>query len=123
MASRTLRLALILWLVCLAAGLAGAPAAAAEPEATVDDFETPLRSGFDGNGVPIGFFIAQDNNSTTAFSRTDSPPAAVPDAPTPNNVLKMDFNVSSFGVVIHGFENDAVNTWVTQDWSAYAGFA
>ncbi len=124
MVSRTHRLVLILWIVCLAAGLTTGPrAAAAEPSATIDDFEAPLASGFDGNGIPIGFFTAQDNNSTTTFSRTDSPPVAVPGAPSPNNVLKMDFNVSSFGVVIHGFENGAVNTWVTQDWSAYAGFA
>lgn len=89
----------------------------------VEDFTPPLPSGSDGNGVAVGFFTAQDGNSTTTFATTESPPAPVPDAPAPNSVLKMDFNVSAYGVVIHNFENDAVNQWVSQDWSSYAGLA
>ncbi|MBV9789587.1 MAG: family 16 glycosylhydrolase, partial [Chloroflexi bacterium] len=87
----------------------------------VEDFTPPLPTGTDGNNVAIGFFTAQDGNSTTAFSATDTPPAPVPDVPTPNHVLKMDFTVSAYGVVIHNFENEAVNQWISQDWSAYAG--
>ncbi len=41
----------------------------------------------------------------------------------PNSVLKMDFNVAAWGVVIHGFENAALDTWVSQDWSAYGGIS
>lgn len=96
------------------------------PEATpqiVDDFTPPLPSGTDSNTVAIGFFVAQDGNSSTTFAATDTPPAPVPDVPTPNHVLKMDFTVSAYGVVIHNFENDAVNQWVSQDWSSYGGFA
>ncbi|HEY0738464.1 MAG TPA: family 16 glycosylhydrolase [Herpetosiphonaceae bacterium] len=89
----------------------------------VDDFTPPLPSGTDGNNVAIGFFVAQDGNSNTTFAATDAPPAPVPDVPTPNHVLKMDFTVSAYGVVIHNFENDAVNQWVSQDWSSYGGFA
>jgi beta-glucanase (GH16 family) len=90
----------------------------------VDDFESALPiNATDGNGIPIGFFIAQDSNSTTTFARTDAPPAPVPGAAVANNVLRTDFNVVSFGVVIHGFENTTVDQWVAQDWSAYAGVA
>jgi beta-glucanase (GH16 family) len=89
----------------------------------VDDFTASLRSGYDGNGVPIGWFTAQDGGSSVGFTRMDAPPAAVPNLPTPNQVLKMDFRVAAYGVVIHGFESEAVNTWVAQDWSAYAGLA
>jgi beta-glucanase (GH16 family) len=89
----------------------------------VDDFETGLPSGYDGNGIPIGFFAAQDGNSSVALSTTNTPPAPVPGVTDPNSVLKMDFNVATWGVVIHGFENAALNTWVSQDWSAYGGIS
>ena len=89
----------------------------------VDDFEMGLPSGNDGNGIPIGFFAAQDGNSTVAFSTSSAPPAPVPGVPDPNFVLKMDFNVAAWGVLIHGFENAALNTWISQDWSAYGGIS
>jgi beta-glucanase (GH16 family) len=104
--------------------IAPAPAADAATLPVVDDFEVALPINVtDGNGVPIGFFIAQDGNSTTTFARSDAPPAPVPGAGSPNNVLRTDFNVVSFGVVIHNFENAAVNQWVSQDWSAFFGMA
>lgn len=89
----------------------------------VDDFETDLASGYDSNGISIGFFAAQDGNSSVAFSTTATPPAPVPGALDPNNVLKLDFNITAWGVVVHGFENSAVDTWVSQDWSAYGGIS
>jgi beta-glucanase (GH16 family) len=104
--------------------IAPAPTARAATLPVVDDFESALPiNATDGNGIPIGFFIAQDGNSTTTFARTNAPPAPVPGAAATNNVLRMDFNVVSFGVVIHGFENATVDQWITQDWSAYAGMA
>jgi beta-glucanase (GH16 family) len=87
----------------------------------VDDFSAPLRSGYDGNGIPVGWFTAQDGGSSVGFARTDTPPAAVPNLPQPNSVLKMDFRVAAYGVVIHGFENESSSAWVTQNWSAYGG--
>jgi beta-glucanase (GH16 family) len=95
--------------------------ASAAPPRVVDGFEAALRSGSDANGIPVGFFTAQDGASAVAFRTTNAPPAPVPDLAAPNNVLRMDFSVSAYGVVIHGFENDAANTWVSQDWSAYEG--
>ncbi|MEM8529349.1 MAG: carbohydrate binding domain-containing protein [Chloroflexota bacterium] len=124
---RLLRLGLLVSLsLSFTFSILAIPAAASpvdEPTPQViDDFETPLVSGQDADGISIGFFAAQDGNSTTTFARTDSPPATIPDFPTPNNVLQMDFTVSSFGVVIHNFVNDDIDTWTPQDWSTYEGF-
>jgi beta-glucanase (GH16 family) len=117
---RALSLVMILALIAAGMGLIGpaTPARAADP-IVVDDFEASLAAGQDGT-IPVGFFTAQGSNSSVAFSRAAAP-TAVPEVPDPNNVLKMDFTVASYGVLIHSFENDAANQWVAQDWSAYEG--
>src|SRR5215207_3507359 len=127
MSSRRVR---ALFLVCTISLLASfgsfgaVPTALAATLPVVDDFEAALPvNATDGNGIPIGFFVAQDGGSTTTFARTATPPAPVPDATPPNNVLQMGFNVVSYGVVIHGFENATVDQWVAQDWSSYGGLA
>jgi beta-glucanase (GH16 family) len=89
----------------------------------IDDFEAGLPRGTDGDGVAIGFVTFNDPNSTVAISTTASPPAPVPGASDPNNVLKMDVNVVSYAGFVHNFENAAVDTWVPQDWSAYEGIS
>src|SRR5215216_3062090 len=89
----------------------------------IDDFESGLPTGTDSNGVGIGFITFQDSNSSVAISTTAAPPAAVPGASSPNTVLKMDLNVVSFAGFVHNFENVAVDTWVSQDWSAYEGIS
>ena len=67
----------------------------------IDDFEAGLPTGTDANGVGVGFITFNDPNSTVAISTTATPPAPVPGAPDPNNVLKMDVNVVSYaGFVI-----------------------
>ncbi|HEX6289555.1 MAG TPA: family 16 glycosylhydrolase [Herpetosiphonaceae bacterium] len=119
---------LILLLLVISLGGLATPRTSATPlhEATprvVEDFAAALRSGYNSDGIPIGWFTAQDGGSTVAFARTDALPAPVPGLPQPNHALKMDFRVAAYGVVIHGFENDALNTWVSQDWSAYGGLA
>jgi len=100
---------------------AGPALAAALP--VIDDFESGLPSGTDANGAAIGFITFQDPNSSVAISTTAAPPAPVPGAPSPNNVLKMDLNVISFAGFVHNFENATVDTWVPQDWSAYEGIS
>ncbi len=94
---------------------------------TVDDFESGLPSGTDGDGIPIGFHLFNGAGSTVAISTTETPPAPVlPLAAGPsagNDVLQVDLDVGSFAGVIHSFENDTVDTWVPQDWSASTGFA
>ncbi len=44
----------------------------------VDDFESGLPSGVDGNGVSIGFYTFQGAGSAIAISTTASPPASAP---------------------------------------------
>jgi beta-glucanase (GH16 family) len=90
---------------------------------SVDDFEAGLPAGKDANNLAIGFNTFQDAGSTVAIALTTTPPAAVPGASDPNNVLKLDVSVVSYAGFTHSFENAAVNTWVTQDWSAYAGLS
>jgi hypothetical protein len=91
----------------------------------VDDFEAGLPSGRDANNNAIGFNTFQDGNAATtvAISTTDSPPAEVPGADSPNTVLQLDLSVVSYAGFTHTFENDALDTWVTQDWSAYEGIS
>jgi beta-glucanase (GH16 family) len=89
----------------------------------IDDFETGLPSGTDGDGVGIGFITFNDPNSSVTISTTAAPPVPVPGSADPNNVLKMDLNVVSYAGFVHNFENAAVDTWVSQDWSAYEGIS
>uniref|UniRef100_UPI0033406AC6 carbohydrate binding domain-containing protein n=1 Tax=Tessaracoccus lapidicaptus TaxID=1427523 RepID=UPI0033406AC6 len=99
-----------------------APAAMAEELPVVDDFEAPLVTGASTEaGVPLGFFVATDPKSTTTFERTTTAPEPVPGSADGNHVLKGDFTVDSFGVIIHGFEDGDAKQWVSQDWSAYEG--
>ena len=89
----------------------------------IDDFESGLPTGTDANGVGVGFVTFSDPNSTVAISTTATPPAPVPGAADPNNVLKMDLNVVSYAGFVHNFENASIDTWVSQDWSAYEGIS
>lgn len=111
----------LLALSALVATLLAAPAASAATLPLVDDFESGLASGQTAGGVPVGFFVATDPNSATAVSVSSNLPAPVPGSSASNSALKGDFTVTSFGVVIHAFEDPTATQWVTQDWSASAG--
>jgi beta-glucanase (GH16 family) len=89
----------------------------------VDDFESGLPTGLDPNGISIGFVLFQDPNSNVVTSTTNAPPAPVPGIPEPNNMLQMDLSVVSYAGFVHMFENEMVNEWVSQDWSAYEGIS
>jgi hypothetical protein len=89
----------------------------------VDDFEAGLPAGRDANNIPIGFNTFQDPNSSVTIVTTAAPPAPVPGAGSPNNVLKMDLNVVSYAGFTHSLENAALDQWVAQDWSAYEGIS
>ena len=91
-----------------------------EPTVIIDDFEDGLPSGTDGDGIPIGFFTFSDG-SPISIAITDTPPAPLPGSSNGNNVLAMTGDVASFAGFIHGFENGAIDTWVTQDWSGSEG--
>ncbi len=95
-----------------------------EPTALVDDFESGLPYGTDANGIEIGFVTFNDPNSDPPIlSTTDSPPAPLPNAEEPNFVLQMDLNVDAWAGFVHNFENETVDTWIPQDWSAYEGIS
>jgi len=120
-------------LVVLATGAMSTPAtngraaaihAAAGDATVIDDFENGLPRGTDSYGNAIGFFTFRDAASSVGISTTDTPPAPVPDAATPNNVLRLDTNVSgNFGYagIVHAFENEFVDRWAPQDWSSFTG--
>lgn len=118
-----LAISLMANLMIVPAGLIRPALAAALP--LVDDFETGLPAGVDGNAIAIGFNTFQDSNAATtvAISTVTAPPAPVPGSAAGNHVLQMTVNVVSYAGFTHGFENGAVNTWVTQDWSAYEGIS
>ncbi len=91
----------------------------------VDDFESGLPSGTDVNGNSVGFFTFNDPNSTVGIA-TSGGPEPVPGSSGGNQVLEIDTNVNGnngFAGVIHAFENPAVDTWVTQDWSSFLGIS
>ncbi|MGD8857037.1 MAG: carbohydrate binding domain-containing protein, partial [Chloroflexota bacterium] len=95
----------------------------AEPYMLVDDFESGLPSGTDGDGIPIGFFTALGGGTMDIATESTPPAPSLPAIGEPNQVLAVDIDTSSWAVLIHGFENETVDTWVPQDWSAYEGFA
>ncbi len=103
------------------------PVAAAEdvPVEIVDDFESGLPAGTDGDGLAIGFLTFSDPDSAVTISTTDAPPAPVPDSATGNSVLQVDTTVvaSGWAGLSHAFENEAVDTWTPQDWSGFEGFS
>lgn len=123
------RKAFFVWLACTLSLLVSlcpigpaAQALAATPP-LIDDFEAGLPAGTDADGVAVGFSTFQDPNSSVAISTTSTPPAQPPGAASPNSVLKLDVNVAAYAGFAHSLENAAVNEWVAQDWSAYAGIS
>ena len=110
-------------------GATGAAAAPPAPVLVVDDFEyaAGLPSGTDTSGIPnpipIGYHTFNGAGSSIALANPGTPPApALAANPAPNKVLQLDVDVTSYAGVIHSFENATADTWVSQDWSAYAGF-
>lgn len=97
---------------------------APEQGQVIDDFENGLPAGSDGDGTPIGFSTFQGAGSSIALSNPETPPAPeLAAVGTPNSVLQAEIDSTSFAGFIHGFENDAVDTWVTQDWSTSEGIS
>jgi beta-glucanase (GH16 family) len=111
----------VLFSFCSTFGLFGPSSIFAAPP-VIDTFETPLRAGSAG-GIPIGFNTFQDPNSSVAISLTSTPPSPVPGSIDPNSVLRLDLSVVAFAGFTHSFENDTLDQWVSQDWSAYEGIS
>ena len=90
----------------------------------IDDFESDLPNGADGDGAPLGFYTFQGAGSSIGIATEGTPPAPVlPAVGATNNVLTMNIDSTSFAGYIHAFENSAVDTWVPQDWSTSEGIS
>ena len=90
----------------------------------IDDFESGVAPGTSCVGIPLGFCTFQGAGSSVSITAAATPPAPLlPELGAPNTVIQVDLDVSSFAGFIHGFTNEAGDTWVPQDWSAYQGFA
>jgi len=90
----------------------------------IDDFETGVAPGTPcAPGVPpLGFCTFNGAGSSVSLSNPATPPAPeLAEVGTPNSVLQMDVDVTSFAGFIHGFES--AGTWVSQDWSTSEGIS
>jgi len=99
--------------------------AAAEHETVVfDDFDTPVATTADYEGIPVGFVPFTDGVSTVGFSTTAEHPP-LPDAAADNRVLRLDFDVENWAAFAHFFfyEGDEATYWVPYDWRAYDGIS
>jgi beta-glucanase (GH16 family) len=124
MLPRTKWLTLLALIALIACGFGATPVptrAATMP--VVDDFEDGLPTALDPNGLGLGFVTFNDPNSSVAIATTATPPAPVPGAADPNNVLKIDLNVAVFAGFAHAFSDNALTAWTPQDWSAYEGLS
>ena len=78
----------------------------------------------DTYGNVIGFLTWSDGSpvaiTTTQVITGDA--LARPGQAVTNTLLRMDSNIASWGGFTHNFENEAGDTWLTQDWSTYEGF-
>ena len=87
-----------------------------------DDFETPVPTTADHEGIPVGFVPFTDGVSTVAFSTTtDCPP--LPGAAAGNRVLRLDFEVQNWAAFAHFFfyEDAEATFWAPYDWRAFDG--
>jgi beta-glucanase (GH16 family) len=96
--------------------------------AIVDDFESGLPSGEDAYGNGIGFVTWGDTwaGTTVAITTTlvgDDDPLALPGQSGDNHLLQFTAMVNGWGGLTHAFENEDVDTWVTQDWTGYEGIS
>lgn len=90
----------------------------------VDDFESGVLPSGNVGGVGIGFYTFNGAGSTVSLANASTPPAPVlPAVGEPNNVLQIDVDSTSYAGFIHGFENETVDAWVSQDWTGYAGIS
>jgi|GEM_PF-181794 len=89
----------------------------------VDDFEdNQLPTGQYGD-IDIGFVTWSDGSPVAITTTTvaEGDPLAMEGQVGDNVVLQFDADISGWGGFSHLFMNDAGDTWVSQDWSDYAG--
>jgi beta-glucanase (GH16 family) len=92
----------------------------------IDDFEGGVAPGGPcaAGGLPLGFCTFSGAGSSVSLANPSTPPAPeLPAVGTPNSVLRMDVDSTSFAGFIHGFTNPAMDTWIPQDWSTSEGIS
>lgn len=102
------------------------PPVVAGASTVIDDFESGVAPGTPcpSAGLPLGFCTFNGAGSSVALSNPATPPApTLPAIGTPNIVLQMDVDVTSFAGFIYGFTNAAGDTWITEDWSTREGIS
>jgi beta-glucanase (GH16 family) len=90
----------------------------------IDDFESGVAPGAPcvSQAPPLGFCTFSGAGSSVSIATATTPPAPQLEAVgTPNSVLQLDLDVTSFAGFIHGFESGG--EWVSQDWSTREGFS
>ena len=98
----------------------------AAPSTVIDDFESGIAPAIPcpPGAPPLGFCTFNGAGSSVTLANPATPPAPpLPAVGTPNSVLQMDVDVTSFAGFIHGFSNPALDTWIPQDWSTNEGIA
>ncbi len=90
----------------------------------VDDYSGSVAPLYNPFGTAIGFATwgserSPDNVLLSTVSVPDSDPLAIPGQSGSKSLLKMDYNILSWGGFTHALENG--NDWVSQDWSRYDG--
>ena len=91
-----------------------------------DDFESGIAPAIPcPPGPPLGYCTFVGAGSSVVLSNPATPPApALPEIGTPNSVLQLDVDVTSFAGFIHGFSNPpTLDTWIPQDWSTSQGIS
>ena len=98
-----------------------------EPVVLIDDFESGVAPGgpCPAGGLPIGFCTFLGDGSVALSNPTTPPAPVLPEVGTPNSVLQLDVDTTSFAGFIHGFDSvgDGTGAWVSQDWSASEGIS
>ncbi|MBX2996970.1 MAG: family 16 glycosylhydrolase [Caldilineaceae bacterium] len=86
------------------------------------EFAGALPAGTDNNNNEIGFVTWRAPGASSSITLT-VPAMQVPDAAAGNQVLQLNLNlgVGQWGGFTHAFENETVDTWVSQDWSRREG--
>lgn len=99
---------------CAAAGAGEEPARPVSD--MVDDFQAPLPSGLDLNGIPLGFSTFSDDQSRVGLAiTTDHPP--VPGESPGNAVLEVALEVESWAGILHRFADEKGGKWRAYDWT------
>jgi hypothetical protein len=93
---------------------------------TVDDFEDGLLPTGQHGTIDIGFVTWSDGSDVSIITRTvpsAGHPLGLPGQVGRNIILRFDADIGAWGGFSHLFMNEAGDTWVSQDWSRYAGIA